>query len=57
MCEDYPCCGHTRLDPCPGDAVVMSHGEWQEAYWCDQCGFSHQGDCPDDLDDLDEDER
>ena len=46
-CEDYPCCGHTRLDPCPGMAVVMTHGEWAEAYYCDRCGGSHYGDCTD----------
>lgn len=44
-CEDYPCCGHTRLDPCPGQEVVMTQDEWNEANYCDDCGFSHSGPC------------
>jgi hypothetical protein len=44
-CEDYPCCGHTRLDPCPGEPVVMTAEEFEEANYCDDCGFAHLGLC------------
>lgn len=47
-CEDYPCCGHTDLDPCPGRGSVAMTGEQAaEAYYCDDCGFSHVGACDD----------
>jgi hypothetical protein len=44
-CEDYPSCGHTRLDPCPGQSVAYTAGEWAEANYCDWCGWSHVGSC------------
>lgn len=34
-CEDFPCCGHTDRDPCPGRAVV------DEPWYCDECGIYH----------------
>ena len=34
-CEDFPCCGHTDRDPCPGQAVV------NEPWYCDECGIYH----------------
>jgi ssDNA-binding Zn-finger/Zn-ribbon topoisomerase 1 len=34
-CEDYPCCGHTDRDPCPGQAVI------DEPWYCDECGIYH----------------
>lgn len=43
-CEDYPACGHTRLDPCDG-VVIYDAGEWAEANYCDLCGWSHVGSC------------
>lgn len=51
-CEDYPCCGHTDLDPCPGRAVVS------EAWYCDDCGgYHHSLYCPvEDWDDADLDD-
>jgi len=55
-CEDHPCCGHTRLDPCPGEEVVMTADEAQEHYYCDDCGYSHVGPCPDEEDDEEPDE-
>lgn len=42
-CEDYPCCGHTDGDPCPGRAYA------QEPWWCDECGAHHLGLCPGDV--------
>lgn len=41
-CEDYPCCGHTDLDPCPGRSVI------QEPWYCDECGIHHINECPGD---------
>lgn len=38
-CEDFPCCGHTDMDPCPGRSVVM------EPWYCDDCGVMHYGEC------------
>jgi hypothetical protein len=49
-CEDYPCCGHTDRDPCPGRAVV------DEPWYCDDCGINHYGECPGEPDEDDEDE-
>lgn len=46
-CEDYPCCGHTDKDPCPGRGkVAMTRDEWEQANYCDMCGYSHAGPCP-----------
>jgi len=56
MCEDYPCCGHTRLDPCPGQAVVMTNAEALEHYWCDDCGFSHFSPCHEEYEEEDDDD-
>ena len=61
-CEDYPCCGHTRLDPCPNEdgspaPVVMTAEEAAEAFYCDQCGYSHRGNCDQYDDDEEEDEE
>lgn len=40
-CEDYPCCGHTSGDPCPG------RGSVSEAWYCDECGTNHHSlTCP-----------
>jgi len=52
-CEDYPCCGHTDLDPCPGRSVIS------EPWYCDDCGTHHYTDyCTQDyLDDEDEDDE
>lgn len=48
-CEDYPCCGHTDHDPCPGQFVP------DEPWYCDDCGIDHYGlTCP--VDEYDEDE-
>jgi hypothetical protein len=33
-CEDYPCCGHTDLDPCDGNVI-------SEPWYCDDCGGYH----------------
>ena len=50
-CEDYPACGHTDQDPCPGRGPqAMTAEEAAEAYYCDRCGYSHLGPCPDDYD-------
>lgn len=43
-CEDYPCCGHTDGDPCPGRGPVFS-----EAWYCDTCGVDHRGLCPEEV--------
>lgn len=56
-CEDYPCCGHTRLDPCPNEdgspaPVAMTAEEAAEHYYCDICGYSHTGSCEDEDPDL-----
>lgn len=61
-CGDYPCCGHTRLDPCPNAdgtpaPVVMTPDEYAETYYCDMCGYSHRGDCYDPDEDEDEEEN
>lgn len=40
-CEDYPCCGHTDSDPCPGRGAPVD-----EAWYCDDCGMDHRGLCP-----------
>lgn len=40
-CEDYPCCGHTNLDPCSGATTGSPD-------YCDICGYRHFGDCGDD---------
>jgi hypothetical protein len=53
-CEDFPCCGHTSGDPCPGQGQVMTAEEAYEAYWCGDCGTSHTGPCPYELDEDDE---
>lgn len=34
-CEDYPCCGHTDLDPCDTKNVET------EMWYCDYCGTYH----------------
>lgn len=50
-CEDYPCCGHTDNNPCPGQTIT------DEPWYCDECGFNHAGfmvSCP--ADDWDDDE-
>lgn len=40
-CEDFPCCGHTDRDPCPGQSMIS------EPWYCDDCGFNHYGlTCP-----------
>lgn len=39
-CEDYPCCGHTNLDPCPGRGSGV-----QEPWYCDTCGVNHINEC------------
>lgn len=40
-CEDYPCCGHTDQDPCPGRSVIS------EPWYCDECGgYHHSLYCP-----------
>lgn len=44
-CEDYPCCGHAPSM----EADIM-------AYYCDTCGVIHQGDCPDDFINEEDDE-
>jgi hypothetical protein len=44
QCEDFPCCEHADNFP----------AESSEDYYCDQCGFSHVGECPNDLEDDDE---
>lgn len=54
-CEDYPCCGHTDGDPCPGRGTIT------EPWYCDQCGYDHSGKyltCPadDGYDEGDDDE-
>ena len=50
-CEDFPCCGHTPGDPCPGQAVI------DEPWYCDDCGGMHHGmSCPyDEYDPLEDD--
>lgn len=55
-CEDFPCCGHTDGDPCPGQGVVMTAEEAADAYWCDRCGWSHTGGCVEDDFDEEDDE-
>lgn len=52
-CEDYPCCGHTDLDPCPSRGVPAT-----EPWYCDYCGYNHVTiSCPnDDFDDEWDDE-
>lgn len=37
-CEDYPCCGHTDKDPCPGRGAPVD-----EPWYCDACGVNHIG--------------
>lgn len=37
-CEDYPCCGHTPLDPCDGVST-------EPPPYCDRCGYNHYGEC------------
>lgn len=49
-CEDYPCCGHTDGDPCPGRSVIS------EPWYCDYCGMYHYGECPGDSYDETDDE-
>lgn len=46
-CEDYPCCGHNMSDdPCDGNPSYTAT-EYAEAFWCDFCGFPHDGYCED----------
>lgn len=44
-CEDFPCCEHADNYPVDDNPQL---------YYCDICGFSHVGDCPDDFEDEDE---
>lgn len=44
-CEDFPCCVHADNFPV----------EDPTAFYCDICGFVHQGRCPDEFD-YEEDE-
>lgn len=55
-CEDFPACGHTRLDPCDG-VVILTAEEATEAYYCDACGYSHPGACDDDYMEEDDDDE
>lgn len=48
-CEDYPCCGHTDQDPCPGRGAITV------PWYCDLCGCDHAAswaflmpECPED---------
>lgn len=43
-CEDHPCCGHTDQDPCDG-APSYTASEFNEAFYCDMCGYAHMGPC------------
>lgn len=42
QCEDFPCCEHADNFPVDDNPAM---------YYCDMCGFSHVGDCPDDFED------
>lgn len=35
-CEDYPACGHTDRDPCPGRGVALPDPIEQYAQACDE---------------------